>query len=342
MVGLFDEMSLRCNDIFGSGADLDDLSTALRAAWPTWRTDEQGAAQLQVVAQQHDLPIPPFEFLPLFDLACPSSVSTLDDLLMLARRFPGFSMQVERYIAGSGGQSESRLQSEPTLNVVAFTHEQLNESGSELRVLEAANGVDLDGPWGWPSDQDPARTLAQRLRDPSKSFGGLLRRPSDQIAHFSCHCATIERGYPPHVEDVSLFLKESGQEELEIGMGDVQRYWNEPGPRDAVGPLVVMNACGSAEVHPATFTSVPSMFLRAGHVGFIGTEVAVPDSFAKDFGRSFYSRLFFGHSVGRSVLDARSTLLRRHNNPFGLVYSCYTSPDLRLSRPLLGSIDSRD
>jgi hypothetical protein len=77
--------------------------------------------------------------------------------------------------------------------------------------------------------------------------------------------------------------------------------------------------------------------LAAAHVRFVivvGTEASVPDLFAAEFSKLFYSVLIKGKSVGESVYFARREFLKYNNNPLGILYTVYVDPDLRVSHPM--------
>jgi CHAT domain-containing protein len=100
------------------------------------------------------------------------------------------------------------------------------------------------------------------------------------------------------------------------------------------GPLVFLNACGSSKVTPEGVSSFPSMFLRIGSRGVIGTETSVPDLAAAEFAREFYTRFFKGFTLGEALFDARMRLLRNRFNPIGALYSAYANADLRVRAPI--------
>jgi hypothetical protein len=71
-----------------------------------------------------------------------------------------------------------------------------------------------------------------------------------------------------------------------------------------------------------------------GNRGFIGTETRIPDQYAAAFSEQFYTELLQGRPLGEAVHAARWTLLRRHNNPLGILYTVYADPDMRVRKPV--------
>src|SRR5262249_19574598 len=101
-------------------------------------------------------------------------------------------------------------------------------------------------------------------------------------------------------------------------------------------PLIFMNACGSAQgdfCYPSPFIF---HFMRTWTArGFVGTDWSIPTEFADVFGRQVLKKLCDGteildafHELTRSAADA--------NNPFGLIYALYASPELSLRDPSRG------
>jgi hypothetical protein len=90
---------------------------------------------------------------------------------------------------------------------------------------------------------------------------------------------------------------------------------------------------------PNGITSFPEMFLfNVGNRGVIGTETRIPDQFAAEFSEQFYLNLVRGATLGMAVFNARWTLLKRRNNPLGLLYSVYANPYATVRKPLRNAV----
>lgn len=95
------------------------------------------------------------------------------------------------------------------------------------------------------------------------------------------------------------------------------------GPTESTG-LVFMSACDGA--HGDSDYSFISAADRAGILGLIATESAVPRNFAAKFAIRFMGLIEDGVSVGEAM-----TQLRRSSEffPLSLLYGCYAQPGLR-------------
>jgi hypothetical protein len=96
-------------------------------------------------------------------------------------------------------------------------------------------------------------------------------------------------------------------------------------------PLVILNGCRTAAFSPDAL----SQFIRAfigtyGAAGVIGTEVAVWEQLAVEFGEEFGRAFLSGEAAAETVLSIRRRLLEK-NNPLGLAYTLYGLIDLSLA-----------
>jgi len=93
--------------------------------------------------------------------------------------------------------------------------------------------------------------------------------------------------------------------------------------------LVFLNACETA----ASAEHRASLLVKLFRLGFrhvIASETLIPDPLGAAFARQFYIGLMRGLCVGAAVLQARTELLERYENPGGLLYTLYGDPWLRL------------
>ena len=100
-------------------------------------------------------------------------------------------------------------------------------------------------------------------------------------------------------------------------------------------PLVFMNTCGSSCVVPGGAASFSSLFLRRRHRGFIGTQASPLIPWGVRFPQFFYARLIAPgrESLGMALVKSRWDLVEQDRNPFGLFYTSYASPELRVWHP---------
>lgn len=213
-------------------------------------------------------------------------------------------------------------------------HESLEGARKELSwfTSTAAHRVEVDGPY--PYGDTGAATLAEQIFDPRRSLAGELRSMPDQILHFACHCyATLNSPLDNEIE-----LSGGGQE-LRVKLGtigeDLLGLKSRPDQDSCEMPLVVMNACGAARMHATSALSFPYLFLMNGNRGFIGSEIEVPDGVAAEFSKALYEPFLLRRlPLGRSVFEARSSLLHTHGNPLGIAYAAYADPQLHVCHEL--------
>ena len=101
---------------------------------------------------------------------------------------------------------------------------------------------------------------------------------------------------------------------------------------DRVRPLVLINACHSLEISPATLVSYVDAFVGGGNaVGVIGTEVKVPQRLAMEWAEAFFAALLVkGAQAGGALQAARFDFLAS-GNLFGLVYTAHCWAHLSLT-----------
>lgn len=273
----------------------------------------------------------PFEFLPLFELSEWPLDCDLPTFAEAIRRFPAFSAIIRREFTIKVDQ-DLELHNESRLPLKYFVERSLPGAAAEAGFFEANKShIDVDGPW--PMEEVKARAfskaMADYLRFANPKFDGENRTPIDQIQHFSCHCEIDEI-----VSSDSMLIF---SEKNNITISDLQASYAIPDPRERpkFGPLIFLNACGTAEDNPMTVTSFPRFFIvENGNRGFIGTEINVPDSFAAEFSQCFYRGLLKGLTLGHAIHEAKWTMLRERNNPLGMLYTVYANPDLHVSNPV--------
>ena len=150
-----------------------------------------------------------------------------------------------------------------------------------------------------------------------------------ELAYFYCHGLTTEL---PGGAGVTPTLGVGTQEV--IHPSDLVTWQLGGWPKDhwkTTAPLVFINGCHTADTTPQTLVNFVDTFsssLRAA--GVIGTEITLHQLVANEMGKNFLDAFQHGNSVGQSLHQARTTLLRK-GNLLGLVYTAYCSADLKLS-----------
>ncbi|MFD3724090.1 CHAT domain-containing protein [Streptomyces sp. NPDC058671] len=94
-------------------------------------------------------------------------------------------------------------------------------------------------------------------------------------------------------------------------------------------PLVLLNACYTAEITASTMAGFVTNFVAAGASGVVGTETLVEQNVASSAMESFLTDFAAGSTAGEAVRLMRWRLLRR-GNLLGFSYTPYCAADLRL------------
>jgi hypothetical protein len=99
-------------------------------------------------------------------------------------------------------------------------------------------------------------------------------------------------------------------------------------------PLVVINACESADYDPDDFESLILFFSQRGAVGVIGTQCAVKEKLADAFILPFFAQFLRQMPAGAALFAARRQLLYDHFDPRGLAYSLFAAAEVKLAQPI--------
>lgn len=168
------------------------------------------------------------------------------------------------------------------------------------------------------------RNLDSQNRD--NEIGGQLLRFLDgslHVLHFACHAEPAVVGESE--SEFCLILPG----EFKFCPDDFIAY----GVKMSHAPLVVLNACDTDIRDPSqTFSLVESLH-EHGARGVVATESEVPDFFASEFAKQFYTRFLSGEILGLAILGARKYFAKKpFRNPLGLLYSMYADYDLKIER----------
>jgi len=321
------------------GEECQTAAKLCQRAYLLWRMDTDTPPLVEVVMTSIN-DIAPVEFLPLFHLEPPNLIPEMDDiqsLLTFLRRFLGFSTQIRRVIPRVGFTGKAILENVPQLPVKFFQHARFKGARDEAAFflrLKDKGWMDLEGPWpdrNYPPNQ-VVQTVAEHLRNPAQRFNGPDRHPPDQVQHFGCHYDPSD----PISNNHYLQLAHQGGGSRDVTIGDL-KAWFVPLPRkeqQSVFPLIFFNACSGSKINPTCVASFLSLVLENKNCGFIGSEANIPDSFAAAFSKQFYIKLLQGQSLGNAIYLAKRTLLTRHNNPLGILYTAYADPDTHVQNPI--------
>ncbi|MEH2157099.1 CHAT domain-containing protein [Nostoc sp.] len=149
-----------------------------------------------------------------------------------------------------------------------------------------------------------------------------LKEAKADILYFYTHGGSDPFGSP---------YLEVGTED-QIQLIDLDAWGIKLGDRQ---PLVILNACDSADYTPDSFENLLKFFCDAGAAGVIGTQCEVKEHLANAFIIKFFQAFLKQAPAGEAMFAARQALLRDHLDPRGLVYSLCASAEVRLAQPVL-------
>ena len=145
-----------------------------------------------------------------------------------------------------------------------------------------------------------------------------------------------------HPADVIYFYTHGGSDSsgrpyLEVGSGDRITFNDLDAWTVDLGshqPLVVLNACDSADYSPDSFENLVKFFCDKKAAGVIGTQCEVKEKLVNAFTILFFSAFFKQIGAGQALFEARQTLLSQLD-PRGLVYSLFAAADVKLTKPIV-------
>ncbi len=100
-------------------------------------------------------------------------------------------------------------------------------------------------------------------------------------------------------------------------------------------PLVILNACESADYDPDDYENLLHFFIQRGAKGAIGTQCEVKELLADAFIMRFFSHFLRQMPAGEALFAARRQLLYDYLDPRGLVYSLFAAAEVKLAQPVL-------
>ncbi|MCP3728465.1 CHAT domain-containing protein [Paraburkholderia sp. CNPSo 3272] len=268
----------------------------------------------------------PLELIPLVQSADataprkPGAASPNDFLAYL-----GMSAVIVRRRRPDGEASREKASKTP-LSVVAFRgNSVLPGIEAQLSYFRSKTAL-IDAHTLWPGDDPPdecdaVSELADILLQPQKSRSAPdSPRP---VVHFCCHYRAGGAGALAELE-VS-----DGLGVRIVDLRGALAQHEVPDATVAGLPLVFLNACTSASLNPRD-DSLLRLLIRRGYCHVIGGETLLPDRIAGEFATRVYRDALRGRPIGMAIWRARRYLLERFNNPGGLLYTLYGSPDIRL------------
>jgi hypothetical protein len=134
------------------------------------------------------------------------------------------------------------------------------------------------------------------------------------------------------VGETQIILSESGRP---LTLRDLRLAAPLDGnPRLTSGPLVILNACGSAALSPLSYDGLAPYLLDLGARSVIGTETDTPVIFGAAFGPALVKAFVQGDSAGEALRRVRRQFLAPpNNNLLGLLYTLYGLAGLKAISP---------
>jgi hypothetical protein len=209
----------------------------------------------------------------------------------------------------------------PTLSVSLNVNRSIDHSMSQPFVADQIaywKGVDK-------------KKISYVVRDSGKALqDALVADTDDQLVYCYCHADTVSLGDPGGANASSLQL----DAQAGLTLGDLYKKAGKAGTlRNA--PLVVINACESAELSPLFYDGFVPYFLVKGARGAIGTECQTPAFFAAEWATRFFDLLLSGVPIGECVFRLRRQFYDDHKNILGMLYSVYCNGDASIAPAVL-------
>ena len=159
------------------------------------------------------------------------------------------------------------------------------------------------------------------------------------ILHVACHYYTKETKYVTQPVPFLSF------DQLQTNVG-IEALWNSfmvhmtahvrgenisTCAAERFGQMMVfLNACETAASADHGVSLLEKLF-RMGFRHVIASETLLPDPLSTAFARQLYLGLMRGLPLGGALLQARTDLLERYDNPGGLLYTIYGDPWVRFT-----------
>jgi hypothetical protein len=248
-----------------------------------------------------------------------------DDAQLDWNNFLGFRHIIEQLPFQSlDGPDSNDIDSWPTMAVSACINPNIDDDPETLELVanhaQYWRGLRTDRPSFVLCERSTRTEVVDVLKDPENP---------DRVLYFYCHATSNDNDPKRSAIDMGAPLKTDGS--LTLGYLNVNASMKI---KLASQPLIILNACESAELSPKFYDGFVPYFLAKGSRGVIGTECKTPILFAIHWAEEFVKNLLDGRHVGQTMLNLRQQFLREHHNPLGLLYTMYCSADTRVAPPL--------
>lgn len=184
-----------------------------------------------------------------------------------------------------------------------------------------------------------------------EAFLDYLDHASHNMLHFACHCRQLDDNSDTLI--VSM-VNTTESDDIAPKVIELETFsFLDKKARFSRSPLVFLNACNTSGegggVHKVL--NLPKVFVDRGAAAVIATVCPVPDLFAAEFAKVFYTFFLRGQeeadpatgrkrlrtlTIGEALHATRWHFLRQHNNPLGLAYGLYSSAFYQMTQMPMG------
>jgi hypothetical protein len=287
---------------FGPAAGLDSISLGdyLRKQ----ATDPNAELELQIIG--HALPIP-WSLLYLGDLQQPLSWEFFLGYRHIVEQIP---LQTGLFV------SDPTITTQPSFTISANVNTSIDVA---MKATYVKDQVEF-----WKDLSNKVTSVQFSCRENGSTFlsAALDRGTADKLMYFFCHAKSADLKAGP--DSSSLVFKDGA-----VTLGQLSQR-NQLTPFSGA-PLVLINACESADLSPLFYEGFVPYFASRGARGVIGTECKVPAVFAADWARRFFAGILAGESVGRVARDLRRDYLAQCNNHLAFLYAVHCNADTRMN-----------
>jgi hypothetical protein len=239
-----------------------------------------------------------------------------------SRHFLGFSHRIEHLALRSGWNVQQAKIDTADLQI----------SVNVNRLIDEEVGVSaIEGQMKFFGELAASGKIKVEVRDTLAGVKKALADPqlADQVIYFYCHAVSNTAG--EGVGKSALLFE--GKKKLTLSSLRSAAAIDAPPYRGA--PLVVINACRSAELSPVFYDGFVPHLTSRGARGVIGTECDTPAMFGAMWGEAFFREFLEGGELGEVMLALRRKFLDEKNNLLGLLYAVHCNGNTRVD-PAVG------
>ncbi|MGN7612297.1 hypothetical protein ACQZV8_09455 [Magnetococcales bacterium HHB-1] len=162
----------------------------------------------------------------------------------------------------------------------------------------------------------------KKAADVGKAFNYMSNYHEWDLIYFFCH-GGIEQG--------AHYLELTNGKLYESTLAAIPKQAPHHWPHH---PLIILNACKTAEYQPHHYFSLIETFRGLGACGVIAVDAPVPEVFGYAFAKKVLTQFFDGQGMGKTLLDMRRHFLLECKNPLGLLYSLFAVSEICLTHSI--------